>query len=679
VFISNRDGFNKIPYFCRMKQQLIKYIFLIFFITISNKAFCQVMDSTLNVLGSPTVKEEKAKTDTLVTYLFDDWHKKTLVFSWNHNPYFNTVERIPINDTFPNYVRLEYPFFRNDVGATFLGSIGSAAIPHDFFQRERNEHFKFFEPYDIYAFTPENIPFYNTKRPFTVLSYQLSGSKLTEESNIRVVHTQNIKPEWNIGLAYQRFGTRGQYERQETDSKAFSLFTSYTGKRYVAHVAYSFNNIANNENGGIVNDADITDTIMTSEDIAVNLNNARNKLRKSTLFLTHSLGVPVSFLNKNTEIEIGEGTLVYFGNSLEYTSYRRRYTDVRGSTENYYNNWYYDSSRSSDSSHTSVFDAKVFARIQPWASDAIISTISGGLAYQSRQYYAFNPDKYIKNTNEPSNNNLYFYANAAGQFSKYFEWNGYTRYFIAGKTDFKFDGNIRVSLFPITNGIHLKGRFLLEYFEPDFFEQTYYSNHLRWNNNFDKTTRTQIEGTLSIPDWDLEFGAKQAIIKNYIYNNVNALPSQYGDNLSITSLFLRKNFKLGIMRFDNELLMQLSGNDDVLPLPKFSAHVSWYLQASLVKSVLSAQIGLDARYNSRYYVYAYNPALGDFHVQNEKKIGNFPYVEAFANFKWKRTVIFVKMANILKDSFGSEYFSALHYPRNNTMLLRLGVEWHFFN
>jgi hypothetical protein len=640
--------------------------------------FCQT--DSLDVLGSQTNKQEKTKTDTLLTYIFGEWHKSTLVFSWKHNPYFNTVERIPINDTFPDAVRIEYPFLKTSTGASFLGAAGSAAVSHDFFQRKNNEYFKFFEPYDVYAFNPDNTPFYNTKRPFTVLSYQTAGSKLTEESNIRVLHTQNIKPELNIGLLYQRYGTKGQYINEATDNKAFSLFADYTGKRYVAHAAYTFNNISNRENGGIINDSDITDTVISSENIDVNISNARNILRKQTLFLTHSLGVPLDFFRKNkTETKIGEGTLIYLGNSLEYTTFKRIYADVNGENENYYQNWYYNISRSRDLSRTSFFDAKVFAKLQPWASDAIISTIAGGLGYRNQKYYVFNPGQYLTNVNTSSENDLYFYANAAGKFSKYFEWNGYTRYFITGKTNFTVDGNIRVSLYPVTNGIHFKGRFLFQYYEPNFFEKNYYSNHLIWNNDFETTTRTQIEGSVSIPDWDMELGIKQALIQNYIYNDTSALPQQHNGNLSVTSFFVRKNFKLGLFRFDNEILMQISGNEKVLPLPRISVHAAWYLQAALVKSVLTAQIGLDVRYNTRYYAYAYNPALGDFHVQEEKKIGNFPYLEAFVNLKWKRTVIFVKMANVIKNSFGSEYFSALHYPRNNTMLLRLGLTWHFFN
>ncbi|MDR1199368.1 MAG: putative porin [Prevotellaceae bacterium] len=664
-----------------MKRYFLRYILLLLLMTVGNKIFCQT--DSLDILGSANSKQEKTKTDTLLTYIFGDWHKNILNFSWRHNPYFNTAERIPINDTLPDDVRVEYPFFKSSAGATFLGAAGSAARSHDFFKHSYNEYFKFFEPYDIYAFTPENTPFYNTKRPFTVLSYQTSGSKLNEESNIRILHTQNIKPALNIGLLYQRYGTKGQYMNETADNKAFSLFASYTGRRYVAHGAYSFNNISNRENGGIRNDSDITDTVISSENIDVNIRNARNSLRKQTMFFTHSLGIPIDIFRKhkdeNAETKAGEGTLIYLGNSLEYTTFKRIYSDVRGENETYYRNWYYNAERTRDSSHTSFFDVKVFARIQPWASDAIISAVSGGLAYRNQQYYIFNPDQYLTNINTSSENNLYFYANAAGKFSKYFEWSGYTRYFIAGKTDFTVDGNIRISLYPVTNGIHFKGRFLFHLYEAGFFQKNYYSNHLIWNNDFTTTTRTQIEGTLSIPDWDLELGVKQALIQNHIYSDTSALPQQYGGNLSVTSFFVKKNFKLGLFRLDNEILMQISGNQDVLPLPKISAHASWYLQASLVKSVLTAQLGLDVRYNTRYYAYAYNPALGDFHVQAEKKTGNFPYVEAFANFKWKRTVIFVKMSNILKDSFGSEYFSALHYPRNNTMLLRLGITWHFFN
>lgn len=661
-----------------MKQYLIKYIFVISACVIPFLAHSQV--DTLNVLSGET-EVKKEKPDTLRYFILGDWHKNTVSFAWNVNPYFNTIGRVSINDTLPNDVRTEYPYFKQDVGATFTVASGGAAMPHDFFKRNVNQDYRFFEPYDVYMFTPDNIPFYNTKRPFTVLSYQLSGSRLTEESNIRVVHTQNITPEWNAGILYQRYGTRGQYQNEETDNKAFAIFTDYAGERYMAHAAYMFNNISNEENGGIQRDTDVTDTIIDSEEMDVNLMKARNKLKKHTFFFSHSLGIPLYIFKKKdtTHNDFSKETLIYFGNSLEYTTYQRRYTDTYNNGETYYDNWYYNASESRDSSRTTIFDGKLFMRLQPWAADAIISNISGGVGYQNQKYYYFDPSQYIEGTKSESESYLYLYGNASGKFNKYFEWDAFTRYYITGKTDFLIDGNARLSLFPIKEGIHLKGRFLFHYYEPNYFTQNYYSNHVKWTNDFEKTTRSQFEVSLDIPQWDLEVGVKQALIKNYIYNDIDALPKQYSDNLNVTSIYAKKNFKFGIVRLDNEVLVQLSGNDDVLPLPKLSARATWYIQASLVKGVLTGQFGFDTRYNSSYYIPAYNPAAGDFHVQNEKKVGGFPYVEAFANFKWKRTTIFAKYTNILKDSFGSEYFSALHYPRNNAMLFRLGITWHFFN
>ena len=160
--------------------------------------------------------------------------------------------------------------------------------------------------------------------------------------------------------------------------------------------------------------------------------------------------------------------------------------------------------------------------------------------------------------------------------------------------------------------------------------------------------------------------------------NEAAIPEQEGGAISITGLYVQKNFKAGAFRADNRFLFQVSGNEKVLPLPKISLNARWYAQVNLVKSVLTGQIGFDAYLHTKYYVPAYYPAVGLFHNQTEKKIGEYPMIDAFLNFKWKRATLFFKMAHVNQGSFDNEYFSALHYPRSKRML-RLGLTWHFYS
>lgn len=622
---------------------------------------------------------DSTASKTLDTYMFGDWHKSTYVFSWKHNTYFNTVEERLAVDTSINNNVFDYPFFKNDAGATFLGASGSAALTHNYFKRQSLNGLLFFTPYADYMYTRENIPMYNTKGPFSMLSYVTSGKKQISEDNLKVLLTQNITPEWNVGLYYQRYGSRGLYQNQGADNRAFTIYTSYAGKRYSAHAGYIHNRVSNEENGGIVNDDDLKDPDIDHEIVGVNLSSAGNRLRSNGYFLTHSYGVPLHIFNRSDSLKTGEGTMVYFGHAFQYLRQYRIYNDKVSDTL-YYKNFYIDPVESRDSSFMSTLDNRLFIRLQPWSPTAIVSTIDAGIGLDYSKYYTFSPDEFLYGTSDNTYTDTYLYGRASGIFSKYFAWNAFGRYVFSGyrQGDFLIDASARISVYPFSRQFNLKARLVLENKEPDYFQKKYYSNHFRWNNSFSKTTDTRIEVALSVPDYKLEVGLQQSIVSNLVYMDKTAMPAQESDAISVTTLYVQKNFKAGAFHADNRFLFQISGNEDVVPLPKISLNARWYAQFVLVRSVLTGQVGIDTYFHTKYYVPAYNPAVGLFYNQTEKKIGEYPMVDAFVNFKWKRATLFFKMTHVDQGMFTKEYFSALHYPRNKRML-RIGLTWHFYN
>jgi hypothetical protein len=636
-------------------------------------------------------KKEKEKPDTLVTYFFKDTLRYNRIITWTVNRYLNTPN-ISTPDTLQSENMTELPFYKEDVGVSFLGTTGSATLLHDFFKRKHSDVFPFMDLYGLYGFTPDNIKFYNTKGPFSSLSYYTSGSKRFAEDNIKVLLTRNMSPSLNAGLYYQKMGTKGAYQNQRTKDKTFSMFVSYVGDKYVAHAGYIYNGVNNKENGGIINDFFVEDTVVKSDIIDVKLKSALNVLSSNTYFLTHSYGIPLN-LFKRDSLATDDGTIVYFGHTFEYSRHKRIYTDGITDTaymdlldpqrryQHYYDNHYRSARQSYDSTFASKLDNRLFIRLQPYSSTAIISKIDGGIGYQFDKYYGFTPESYIYGQTDDKLSTGYVYGNAEGMFNKYFSWQAFLKYNFLGYrvNDLNFDANARLSLYPLDGGIHFTGRFLLDNREQPYFMKKYYSNHFQWDNNFDKTTETRIEAAVNIPDWNLEFGFKNSVISNHVYFNDNALPQQTSEILNITSLHLNSKLKWWLLRLDTRLTAQNTSNGNILPLPAFSGNAMFYLEAQLVKNVLNVRTGLDFYYNTRFYDYAYNPAVGMFHTQSEKKIGNYPWADFFASFKWKRANIYVKLTNVGEGIVGGgNYFSALHYPRNKRML-RYGVNWYFHN
>jgi hypothetical protein len=93
---------------------------------------------------------------------------------------------------------------------------------------------------------------------------------------------------------------------------------------------------------------------------------------------------------------------------------------------------------------------------------------------------------------------------------------------------------------------------------------------------------------------------------------------------------------------------------------------------------MHVQIGLDMRYNSKYYADKYSPATGLFYLQDEKKYGNFPYLDGYANLRLKRTTVFFKMMNFGTQFLKGEYISTPNYPMPRSTF-RFGISWVFYD
>lgn len=637
-------------------------------------------------------REEKAIADSiwnstfhpLETYVIPDSLLYRRVISWTNDEYFNTLEFKQI-DTNINSNFHDYAYLKKDVGAVTLGTAGSPALPFNFFKRETRERFDFWSPGMYEAYDRNTIPFYNTKSPFTVMSYTgtLFSNKETEEMNVGFLHTQNLSPSTNVQFFYQKKGTAGLLENESTNTRTLAVTADYLGKKYIVHGGYIRNSLQKDENGGIQDDSFILDTLLEARTIPVNLSNASSLLKSSQLFITQSYGIPIN-LFKRDSLDTGEGTMMILGHSGEWTTMTRNYNDDISLTDQngraFYNNRFYmHPTRSADSVRTMIVDNRFFLRLQPWSNTAIVSKIEGGVGYELLSNYCFDPDFYTEGTSNRWQNNMYVYAGASGMFKKYFQWNALGKLNYAGyyAGDASLDANIRLSFYPMESGIHLTGRFLFKRQTPDWFAQHYYSNHYIWNNDFEKTNDTRIEAGLSIPGWKAEATFSYGLLGNRIFYDTLGTVRQSEDLVNVMTATLTKNFSFWYVRLDHRLMFQVSSRQDIVPLPTFSANLRYYLEIPVVKDVMTAQIGADVTFHTAYYMESYNPALGVFHIQNEKKYGNTPYIDAFINVKWKRATIFVKYLNAAQGWPDNDYFAAPHYIRPQRVF-KLGMTWPFY-
>ena len=655
----------------------------------------------------------------LLTYVFDDSTRNQRMFLWNADTYFNKPVSIDPDTTFNDWF-IETPDRKNDVGAASLGVSGSAMQYNNWFLRPQQQIFPFFDVYLPYSYTPETLPFYNTKTPYTELGYwgTLFANKKMEETNIRFLHTQNFTPSFNINFLYQRFGAAGMLEHEKTDNRTLALTGNYLGKRYMAQGGYIFNRIKRDENGGISDPTMVLDTLLDAKVIPITLKNANNTLKRNTLFLTHSYGIPFKFLQKKggmlpdslalaadslaasgnagkivaatgvkpDSLIFGEGTMAYIGHSIDASFYSKKYTDAIGLDDSlgralYHNKFYINPTESADSMRVFKLENRFFINMQPWAKEALVSNVSAGIGHQYLSLYGFKQDYFLEGNSNTTQNNMYMYFGAGGKLKKYFSWEGLGVYNFAGyyQNDFSVDGKVTFSSYPKTmkRGIHLTGKLHISQQRPNWFYNNAYTNHYVWENDFAKTTQTRIEARLDIPDWKMEAFFGYAMLKNNTYFDSLSVVRQNPEAMSILTAYLRKDFKLWKFHMDNKILFQVSSDEDVVPLPEVALDLRYYFQFELVKNVLTAQLGANATFTTEYYAPGYSPALGVFYNQKVEKIGETPYVDLFVNLQWKRASIFVKYVNAALGWPDNDYFSTFRYIRSQKAL-KFGIHWPFY-
>ena len=665
----------------------------------------------------------------------DSLHFKRII-TWTHDRDFhNLVEvRDMAADTSYNRSFNDYPFFNEDLNASWLGVSGSPVQFYNYFKRQQEDNAVFYTPYRLWNHSAEDLPQYNTKTPYTELAYYgtLFANKEKEESNVKVLTTQNITPELNLTLEFKRYGGNGMLKREDTGNRTFVAATNYTGKKYLMHAGFIYNKIDRSENGGIIDETWIRDTTVDSREIDVYLRDASNKIKRNTVFLDQTYRIPFSFLKdlkgrkerkraealRDSIMSCGDSiaiaafleaenvkmdeeaakadtvkmdtdvTTAFIGHSSEYSVFRKTYTDNISDQNgrDFYNDMFYlNPARSRDSLRVMRLENKVFIRLQPWKDDGIVSKLDVGIGDKLVNYYSFRPADYLQGGTNVIQNSLYLYAGANGQYKKYLTWNAKGKYNFLGYeiNDFGIEANMAFSAFPfrrhrqspLTVGVHFETNLN----EPDYYQQRLYTNHYKWENDFGKISDTRLEASLSIPRWDLAASFGYALLSNNIYYDNMGIVRQNTAPMSVMTATLKKNFRIWKFHLDHQAMLQLSSNEEVMPLPLVTLNFRYYLQFDVVKKVMQMQIGANGTYNTKWYAPAYNPVLGVFHNQDTREYGNCPYIDAFVNIQWKKASIFIKVVNLNMGwpNKSADYFSAAGYIAPQRAI-KFGITWPFW-
>lgn len=195
----------------------------------------------------------------------------------------DTLSHMFMNTVFTTGLRGEY---------NTTGNLGAPRINRIFTDRKNEGQFIFTQPFDFFITPIGQFHFTNTLSPFTNITYNTAGNRLNGEDHLTTKFGINAGKKLGVGFKFDYLYGRGYYQDQSTAHFNYTMYGSYIGDHYQAHLLLSTNHQKVTENGGITNDNYIihpesySDKYTTSE-IPTVLSQNWNRNDNQHIFFTH--------------------------------------------------------------------------------------------------------------------------------------------------------------------------------------------------------------------------------------------------------------------------------------------------------------------------------------------------------------------------------------------------------
>ncbi|MCC8070992.1 MAG: putative porin [Bacteroidales bacterium] len=605
-------------------------------------------------------------------------------------------EAATIDTLLYNYYRQSIPSQVSNAYAS-TGNLGAEGLNMLFFERKPMSDFFFRDA--LRAWLPQlgQHKFYNTGIPMTLMSYNTSGGRDNEQSRLQADFSGNFNARAQIGAMLDYLYSKGSYEYQAVKNLTWGLSGSYMGDRYEMQTFFNHYNSLNKENGGITDDLYITNPAVLQggtptinpKSIPTRLTAAHNRLRGEEFYLNQrykvgywheeppSDSIPGDTLPHYTYIPVSS-----FIWTLNYIDSKHKFLNTSASEgAEFWENHYLSATGTDDSSEystlTNTFGISLLEGFHKYAKAGLAAYIT----HQLRRYTQPVDSIPISGADRPEDLTPYpLEQKLAHKTSQNLVWVGaqltkqrgtLLRYDITGQigiagpvaADVRVDGKVMTRLPLLGDSIDFTwyGTFSNE--EAPFLTKEYVSNHFIWQNDFGKVRRLRLGGELTLPWTKTYLNVGVENLQNYIYFGPDCTPVQKGGNVQVFSATLRQNLRAGVLHWNNTLTYQTSSDDAVIPLPKLAVYSNLFLLFK-VAGVLDVQFGVDCDYYTRYYAPGYQPATMSFYNQRTTEVGNYPFMNVYANMKLSKTRFYVLFSHVNQGMGDKNYFALPHYPMN---------------
>lgn len=570
--------------------------------------------------------------------------------------------------------------------------------------------------FDAYRFQLDSLQFYNTTRPYSVFNYTL-GSKLEQVAGI--MHSQNIKPNWNFMVDYRKVNTPGFYkiQRNNHDNAAISTNFQSNNKRYVLYAGLVYNKQQHDENGGIVNDSDLTNTSYADRK-TINTafqNSAYSTTRSSITNVQRDFGmvfqhaytwgpIDTTYNADSTEFTAVLHPRFSISHKLAMSTEKHSYKDLAPDSVRYVPLFNYSFAHTGSAYYINGGDSVYMQQKWFWLDNKVMLNGYIGKQTDLLTFSAGAGNRYDEFAIAPAygvnlDRSKYFSNYLAGEIKKealkegQWQYNGQALFYVTGSYagNFDLDASVGKSLKKWNSGFQAGFRQMLG--QAPFAYQQYENVYTQTSYDLKEESITNIYAQLNVNKYNFQAGVRNYILGNYIYTDSSRTPKQSATVFNIGQVWLRKMFRLGNFYIDNEVIFQQPSTGTPINVPDLMGRHQFSFESAMFKRALKIATGVEVRYNTAYHPAGYDAQLNRFYYQQQVYINNMPELNVFLNFRVKHFRAFL-MIDQLNQLFarntilftGTPVYNFNNSGRYNTpvysaqnMMLRMGFSWMLIN
>ena len=594
-----------------------------------------------------------------------------------------------------------------------LGNMGSPRLSRLYFERKEIPSFMFEAPFDFWIRQPSDFRFTDTKTPLLKIDYYKGGDKRTGEERIKGFFAANFGRKTGIGFDMDYLLGRGRYENQATSFFDSRLYAYHRDEAYSIYVSVNRDKMKLAENGGITDPRYITSPESmaegrkqySAEDIPFRLYSNWNHLDRKQALVNQSLllSKQISYLDSIGDTVFARKKTIEYGkvaHTLEIGKLSRKYQSW-SQPDFYYGRTFLNNDSVDKASNFYVTNTLSFSLLEGFSKWAVAG-LSAYVGFEHNNYSM--PDtlggdwgsEYMRRWGE---NNLFVGGRLERKTGDNLSFSADARTVILGDDlgDIDINGEIKLNHKLFGEDAMLGADVTVSALTPSFFMERFHSTFSWWDNSLDKELRTRIGGWLEIGKTGTRLSVNVESVSNYTYlrntgigydngsgievPTYNITATQDKGSIQILSAQLRQNLKAGPLHWDNVVTWQLSGDEDVIPLPALNIFTDLYFKFIYYKR-LHMEIGANATYFTRYNAPSYCPAVGMYHLQSSEcvqEVGGYPLITGYVNC-YIRGVRFYVMYYHANDGLfkNTDSFMVPGYPANPGML-KFGLSWPLFD